>query len=62
MKVSVGGSTIALTKVRKEFTSHSARKTTVSELKKANFMYCKFKIYQHDCHRPQGYKFPQRLR
>ena len=50
MKVSASGITIALTKVRKEFTIHSARKTTVSKLKKANVIYCKFRIYRH-CHR-----------
>ena len=46
--------------MRKKFTNHSARKTTVSKLKKA-LICCKFRIYR-DRHRPQRYKFPQRLR
>ena len=61
MKISVGGSTIASTKVRKKFTNHSARKTTVCKLKKANVTYCMFRMHRH-CYRPQMYKFPQRLR
>ena len=61
MKVSVSGSTIALKKVRKKFTNHGVRKTTVSKLTKANLIYCNFRIYRH-CQRPQRYKFPQRLR
>ena len=52
---------LALKKVRKKFTNHGVRKTTVSKLKKANLMYCNFRIYRH-CQRPQRYKFPQRLR
>ena len=47
--------------MRKKFTNHGVRKTTVSKLKKANLIYCNFRIYRH-CQRPQRYKFPQRLR
>ena len=52
---------LALKKVRKKFTNHGVRKTTVSKLKKANLIYCNFRTYRH-CQRPQRYKFPQRLR
>ena len=52
---------LALKKMRKKFTNHGVRKTTVSKLKKANLIYCNFRIYRH-CQRPQRYKFPQRLR
>ena len=60
MKVSVSGSTSLKVSEKKSFTNHGVRKTTVSKLKKANLIYCNFRIYRH-CQRPQRYKFPQRL-
>ena len=52
---------LALKKVRKKFTNHGVRKTTVNKLKKANLIYFNFRICRQ-CQRPQKYKFPQRLR
>ena len=51
---------LALKKVKKKFTNHGVRKTTVRKLTKANLIYCNFRIYHH-CQKPQRYKFPQRL-
>ena len=61
MKVSVSGSTSLKESEKEKFTNHGVRKTTVSKLKKANLIYCNFRIYRH-CQTPQRYKFPQRLR
>ena len=45
MKVSVSGSTSLKESEKKRFTNHGVRKTTVSKLKKANLIYCNFRIY-----------------
>ena len=45
MKVSVSGSTSLKESEKKKFTNHAVRKTTVSKLKKANLIYCNFRIY-----------------
>ena len=57
MKVSVASTSFK--ESEKKFTNHSARKTTVSKLKKTKIVSSE---YIAKCHRPQRDKFPQRLR